>query len=95
MPCARPVTGPIRLALSFADKVYTGEMFDAKEETNNIGNAPPRSAFLPLARAWHPALRLRHGQVDDPSGRLAGPHFLAPFRPHTAPAARDPAGAPG
>ena len=40
---------------------------------------PPRSAFLPLARACHRAHCLRHSQVDDPSGSLAVPHFISPF----------------
>src|SRR6266487_2281510 len=56
---------------------------------------PPRSAFLPLARACHCVLALRYSQMDDPPGRLAVPHFLAPFRTHTASVARDRALAPG
>src|SRR5258708_7524593 len=73
----------------------TGEKLYDKPETHDIGNAPAGSAFLPLARAGHRALALRRFHVGNPPGRLAVPRFFAPFRTHTAPAARDPAGAAG
>src|SRR5215469_10913422 len=66
-----------------------------KPATNGIRQEPARSTVLPLARARHPVLRLRNGQVDDPAGRLAVSRVLAPVRPYPAPPARGPAGAAG
>src|SRR5207245_8984213 len=57
----------------------TGEMFHAKPETNDLGHEPAGPAFLPLARAWHPVLRLRHSQMDDPLASWLYPVFLLRF----------------
>jgi hypothetical protein len=40
---------------------------------------PQRSACLPLVRVCARAHAFRYSQVDDPPGRLAVPHVLAPF----------------
>ena len=60
------------------DDTQDGEFIPSSNSHPGM-DAPPRSACLPLARAWHCAHRLRRSQMDDPSGRLALPIFFLRF----------------